>query len=93
MHGTGKGLHLGAQGSLCRLLHGFAILARQVLAELLFQMILLNEAPSQSRGTQQEPLVCSKESNTSDGLSIPQLKGSHNRESIRPRAHLNSSGE
>ena len=44
-------LHFGAQRSLCRLLHGFAILTRQVLAELLFQMILLNEAPSQVMGS------------------------------------------
>ena len=94
--GTSKSLHLGAQGSLCRLLHGFAVLTRQVLAKLLLQMVLLNEAPANIMRTQQQPsgplkhkkLWTPRHLTSSAGLVVESDRGR-----IRPRAHLNSSGE
>lgn len=42
--------HLCAKGSLCGLLHSFPILSREILAQVLIQVILLNKAPEGYKG-------------------------------------------
>lgn len=44
--------HLCAKGSLCGLLHSFPILSREILAQVLIQVILLNEAPEEYKDIQ-----------------------------------------
>ena len=42
--------HLCAKSSLCGLLHSFPILSREILAQVLIQVVLLNKAPEGYKG-------------------------------------------